>query len=58
MAVAYNEKFNGNENKAAQCVNRCALCCIALFERCVKFISEQAYIMMAASGDSFLASAE
>lgn len=58
LALSYNSRFNGHENRVAQCFNRCALCCISLFERCVRFVSEQAYIVMAAGGDSFLSSAE
>lgn len=41
----------------AKCALKMASCCIACFERIIRFLTENAYIMMAISGKSFCESA-
>jgi hypothetical protein len=40
-------------NCAARCCFKCCDCCMACFERFIRFVNENAYIMMAYSGESF-----
>lgn len=37
---------------------KCAACCIACFERIIRFLTKQAYIMMTISGKNFCSSAK
>ena len=46
------------EGKAVGCLIRCITCCIACFERAIRFLTENAYIMIAITGKNFCSSAQ
>lgn len=47
-----------SEGKAVGCLVKCCTCCIACFERLIRFITENAYIMIAITGKGFCSSAK
>ena len=42
-----------SDNATIKCILSCIQCCLACFERLIKFINKNAYIMTAICGDSF-----
>ena len=48
------KKIAGGESDPVKCLLCCANCLLACFERIVKFLTKNAYIMTAMSGDSLL----
>lgn len=52
------ESNKATESETVKKVLACVQCCLACWERFIKFLSEQAYIRMALSGDNFLTSAK
>ena len=49
--------MNDGQAAAVNFVVKCAACCIACFERLIRFLTDNAYIMMAITGKNFCASA-
>lgn len=47
------EKNKASENAAVKFAIKCCRCCLACFEKCVKFLTEQVYIRIALTGESF-----
>ena len=45
-------------NAVVNCMCKCVLCCVACFDRFVKFLDHQAYIRMAMTGENFCTSAK
>ena len=48
-SLSDNETIQG----AIRCIHCCVQCCLAYFERVIKFINRNAYIMTAMAGDNF-----
>ena len=48
----------GESATAVRFLLKCASCCIACFERVIRFLTKQAYIMMTISGNNFCCSAK
>ena len=48
---------NPATNKCANYCMNCARCCLACFERFIRFVTKNAFIMMAISGEGFCSSA-
>eukprot|EP01061_Rhynchopus_euleeides_P010787 TRINITY_DN20367_c0_g1_i1.p1 TRINITY_DN20367_c0_g1~~TRINITY_DN20367_c0_g1_i1.p1 ORF type:complete len:721 (+),score=295.34 TRINITY_DN20367_c0_g1_i1:167-2329(+) len=42
-----------SDNAGTRCIISCVQCCLACFERLIKFLNKNAYIMIAICGDSF-----
>lgn len=52
------EKVAGSENKAVKCLLRCLSCLMACFERFIRFLNYNAYIMIALTGKNFCSAAK
>ncbi|CAD8110212.1 unnamed protein product [Paramecium sonneborni] len=52
------EKVAGSENKAVKCLLKCLSCCMACFERFIRFLNNNAYIMIALTGKNFCSAAK
>lgn len=50
--------IDASKASIAQFAIKCASCCIACFERAIRFLTENAYIMMAITGKNFCTSAQ
>jgi len=50
-------KLQGKTNKVVVCLLKCISCCLACFEKVLKYISRNAYICVAMYGDGFCAGA-
>ena len=53
LAKFENKMRKVSDNAGARCVVSCVSCCLACFERLIKFINKNAYIMTAICGDNF-----
>jgi hypothetical protein len=49
--------MNEGQAAAVNFVVKCAACLVACFERIIRFLTENAYIMMAITGNNFCVSA-
>ncbi|XP_077966779.1 choline transporter-like protein 1 [Styela clava] len=59
LILAYIQKKMKNvDNKAAKCVLKCMQCCLACFEKMLKYINRNAFICIAMYGEGFCASAK
>lgn len=57
--LVYHElKKSLQPNPAANCAVKCCLCCVRCFENFIRFISTNAYIMIALTGEGFCHSAK
>eukprot|EP01060_Flectonema_neradi_P031555 TRINITY_DN4819_c1_g1_i1.p1 TRINITY_DN4819_c1_g1~~TRINITY_DN4819_c1_g1_i1.p1 ORF type:complete len:660 (+),score=53.46 TRINITY_DN4819_c1_g1_i1:43-2022(+) len=52
-----NFSENDTVQGAIKCIHCCVQCCLAYFERVIKFINRNAYIMTAMAGDNFCSGA-
>lgn len=50
--------MGASETTAIKFLVKCASCLVACFERVIRFLTENAYIMMAISGEGFCSSAK
>lgn len=57
--AAKNQTLSGNsaQNACFDYIARCTRCCLACFERFIRFITKNAFLMMAISGEGFCTSA-
>ncbi|XP_013403883.1 choline transporter-like protein 1 isoform X2 [Lingula anatina] len=52
-----HEKLNGSQNKCAQYCLKCCICCLWCLEKCLKFLNQNAYTIVAIRGTNFCSSA-
>merc|ERR1712088_1250812 len=62
MIMAYVEKIKeqqglGPSKQLLLCIIKCCQCCLACFERCMKFLNKNAYIEIAIYGYNFCSAA-
>lgn len=50
--------MGGSENKCTKCILKCLSCLMACFERFIRFLTNNAYIMIALTGKSFCPAAK
>ena len=50
-------KKHGGDNAAVSCCFKCIHCCLACFEKTLKYLNRNAYIMVAVHGSNFCVSA-
>ncbi|OWF34929.1 Choline transporter-like protein 1 [Mizuhopecten yessoensis] len=59
MILMYlQKKFKGSENQCAQYCLKCCICCLWCLEKCLKYLNQNAYTVVAIRGTNFCSSAK
>lgn len=57
MYIHKKLKASGENNKCAEYCLKCCICCLCCLEKCLKFLNQNAYTVVAINGTSFCTSA-
>lgn len=52
------DKYSASENKVVKCLIKSCRCCLACFEKCIRFLTESVYIRIALTGEAFCPAAK